>query len=259
MQREFVNYEIDESVATVTVNRPPVNAIDHQTLAELGAVFDELFLNERVRAVIFTGGGKKAFIAGADISVILGLDRRKGMKFSQSGHDLTLKIEHFPVPVICAINGLALGGGLEFAMACDIRIASEKARLGVPEIKLGAYPGAGGTQRLPRLIGKGKAKELLFTGDDISAEEAYRIGLVEKVVPEDQVLPEAMKMAQKISEMGPIAVQLAKKVINQGIDVPLRHALDLEAEYFGELCATEDMKEGAKAFLEKRAPNFRGR
>ena len=206
-----------------------------------------------------TGAGEKAFVAGADITIFPTLDRESGEKFVSELQGVLNRIEELDKVVICAINGLALGGGCELAMACDIRIASEKVKLGQPEVNLSVIPGGGGTQRLPRLVGIGKAKEIIFTADMISAEEAKNIGLVEKVVPAGEAVNEAKKMAKKILSKGPIAIKLAKKAINEGLNMTLRQGLKLEARFFGEICTTEDQKEGGKAFLEKRKPQFKGR
>jgi len=259
MSRNYVNYLIEEGMAIVTINHPPVNAIDRKMVLELEQVVDELEVKPDAKIIILTGAGDKAFIAGADIPVFSDLNKVSAEKFVLSIQSVLFKIEESQKVVICAINGHALGGGCEVAMACDIRIASEKAKFGQPEVNLGVIPGAGGTQRLPRLVGKGKAMELVFTGDMISAEEAKAIGLVNLVVPLESLMEEAKKMAKKILSKGPIAISMAKKAIHEGLEMKLKEGLKLEARLFGELFETYDMREGVKAFLEKRTPHFEGR
>ncbi len=259
MGREFISYEMEKATAIIVINRPPVNALNPDLMNELGEAFEEIGRNADVRAVILTGAGGRVFVAGADVNEILGYGREEGEDFSAMGQKIINKIANFNRPVICAINGLALGGGCELAMACDIRIISEKASIGQPEAGLGVMPGAGGTQRLPRLTSPGMAKLLLFTGDGISASEALRIGLVEKVVPDDQVLNAAKEVADKIASKGPEAIKLIKRAINEGLDLPLSDALNLEGRLFGEVCSTEDKKESITAFLEKRAPKYQGK
>jgi enoyl-CoA hydratase len=259
MAREYVNYVIEEGIAVVTINYPPVNALNQKTVKELGEVIDELENKIEAKIIILTGGGDKAFVAGADIPIFFDFDRRTAEEFALSIQSVLMKMEESRKVVICAMNGLALGGGCEVAMACDIRIASRKARLGQPEVNLGVIPGAGGTQRLPRLVGKGRAMELVFTADMISAEEARDIGLVNRVVPPENLMEEAKKMARKILSKGPIAISMAKKALHEGLDMKLKEGLRLEARLFGELFETLDVKEGVKAFLEKRPPRFEGR
>jgi enoyl-CoA hydratase len=259
MARDYVNYVVEEGIALVTINHPPVNALDQKTVSELGQAMDELEKRPEAKIIILTGGGDKAFVAGADITAFTGLTRVTAEQFAFSIQSILLKMEGSKKVVICAINGLALGGGCEVAMACDIRIASEKAKLGQPEVNLGVIPGAGGTQRLPRLVGKGRAMELVFTTDMISAEEARAIGLVNRVVPPGSLLEEAKKMAKKILSKGPVAITLAKRAINEGLEMDLKEGLKLEAKLFGELFDTFDMREGVKAFLEKRPPRFENR
>jgi enoyl-CoA hydratase len=259
MARDYVNYVVEEGIALVTINHPPVNALDQKTVSELGQAMDELEKRPEAKIIILTGGGDKAFVAGADITAFTGLTRVTAEQFAFSIQSILLKMEGSKKVVICAINGLALGGGCEVAMACDIRIASEKAKLGQPEVNLGVMPGAGGTQRLPRLVGKGRAMELVFTTDVISAEEARAIGLVNRVVPPGSLLEEAKKMAKKILAKGPVAITLAKRAINEGLEMDLKEGLKLEAKLFGELFGTFDMREGVKAFLEKRPARFENR
>ncbi len=258
MSRQFVHAENEAGIVIVTINRPPVNALNAQLIKELIDTFDELDKDPKVSVVILTGMGK-AFIAGADIKEIPALNEESGKEFSALGQELTNRIDAFSRPVIGAIEGLALGGGCEVALACDIRIASESAKFGQPEANLAVIAGAGGTQRLPRLVGKGKAKELLFTGEMIDAQEALRIGLVEKVVSKGEALNEAKVMAWKIQGKGPVAIALTKKAVNEGMDLPLTEGLKIERDAFGKVCASEDKNEGIKAFLEKRKPNFQGR
>lgn len=259
MAWDYVNCVVEEGIAVVTINHPPVNALDQKTVAELGQVIDELEKKPEARIIILTGAGEKAFIAGGDITVFPGLNRVTAEQFALSIQSTLSKMEESRKVVICAINGLALGGGCEVAMACDIRIASEKAKLSQPEVNLGVMPGAGGTQRLPRLVGRGKAMELVFTTDMISAEEAKAIGLVNRVVPAESLLEEAKKMAKKILTKGPVAIAMAKRAIHEGLEMTLKEGLKLEAKLFGELFETSDMREGVKAFLEKRTPHFEGR
>jgi enoyl-CoA hydratase len=257
--RRFVNYTVEERVAWVTIDNPPVNTLNSALVGELKAVFEELEQNDDVLVVILRGGGEKAFVAGADIKQFPAMDPAVAEKFASEGNGVFNRIEDFKGPVIAAIQGFALGGGCELAMACDIRLASEDAKLGQPETGLAIIPGYGGTQRMPRLIPTGKAKELIFTGEMIDAAEAMRIGLVDRVVKREHLLDEAKKMARKILDKGPLAIKAAKKAINEGLAVPLREGLRLESRYFGGLFSTEDKDEGARAFLEKRKPVFKGK
>jgi enoyl-CoA hydratase len=226
---------------------------------ELGTVFRELEENDDVLMVILRGGGEKAFVAGADIKQFPTMDQAIAEKFSSAGQDVFNQIENFKGPVIAAIQGFALGGGCELAMACDIRVASEDAKFGQPETGLAIIPGYGGTQRMPRLIPTGKARELIYTGDMIDAMEAMRIGLVDRVVKREDLLDEAGRLAAKILTKGPLAIKAAKKAINEGLALPLREGLKLESRIFGTLFTTEDKNEGALAFLEKRKPLFTGK
>lgn len=259
---EFKNLVIKkgEGLGWIIVNRPDkLNALNRQTVAELKAAFEEFRIDAEVKAVILTGSGEKAFIAGADISEFIDLDLEGGRRYAQLGQDLTKFIENFSKPVIAAINGYALGGGTEFALACHIRLASENAKMGQPEVKLGLIPGFGGTQRLSRLVGKGKALELILSGKIIDAKEACETGLVNKVVPAASLLSEAEAMAKDIIKNAPLALEYAIEAVNKGLERTLEEGLHLEAEIFGRACSTEDSLEGAKAFLEKRKPNFQGR
>jgi len=249
-----------EGIGWITVNRPEkLNALNVATIGELQAAFREFEADPEVKAIILTGTGEKAFIAGADIGEFSGLSAETGAHFARRGQDMTRTIENCGKPVIAAINGYALGGGTEIALACHIRLASENAKLGQPEVKLGIIPGYGGTQRLPRLVGKGKAMELIFTGRMVEAREALEIGLVNKVVPPAGLLAEAEALAREIIKNAPLAISYAVRSINQGLDKSLDEGLELEAEIFGQSCGTEDAREGSRAFMEKRKPNFRGR
>jgi enoyl-CoA hydratase len=259
MPREYVNFKIDDRIALVTVDRPPVNALNRQVQDEIRDVFEEFQrIIDDVGAVIITGAGNKAFIAGADIKMITELGSDDALKFSEDFHAILNMVEGFNRVVIAAINGLALGGGSEVALACDIRVADESALFGFPEVGLGVMPGAGGTQRLARLVGLGKAKELILTGDFISASEAKSIGLVERIACRGEVVLEAKKIAGRVLLRGPLAIANAKRAINEGISLTLKDGLSREAQLFSELFCTQDLKEGSRAFLEKRTPKFIG-
>ncbi|GAB4329432.1 MAG: enoyl-CoA hydratase-related protein [Candidatus Zixiibacteriota bacterium] len=256
---ENIKVEINAPIATVTIDRPKVlNALNDATIAELVDAFQSLDGNRDVRVVILTGGGEKAFVAGADINELKVCDVRGGIDKSVRGQNLLNLMEESRLIIIAAVNGFALGGGCEIAMACDIRLASENAKFGQPEVNLGIIPGYGGTQRLPRLVGPGKAKHLILTGELISAAEAHRIGLADEVYPASELMEKATKMAQTIASKGPVAVMTAKRCINLGMNVDLKSALEYEYTQFGVICATEDKTEGCAAFLEKRAPQFKG-
>ena len=257
---ENIKIDRDDDVAVLTIDRPKVlNALNDATIAELSRGFDELGSDDRIRVIILTGGGDKAFVAGADIAELAVCDVQGGMAKSRRGLDLLYKIEHLSKPVIAAINGFALGGGCEIAMACDIRIASDAAQMGQPEVVLGIIPGYGGTQRLPRLVGAGMAKKLLYTGDRIKAAEALRIGLVEEVVPAAELLSHCMQLAKTIALRGPLAVATVKKAVHYGLNVDLDSGCEYEITHFGAICASADQKEGCAAFLEKRKPKFTGK
>jgi len=254
-----ITMEIDGHLAVLTINRPKaMNALNHETITEIGSAFDELEKNGETRVMILTGA-EKAFVAGADIAELMAADAEGGRRISERGNTLFKKIEDSDIVSIAAINGFALGGGCEIAMACDIRIASEKAKLGQPEVSLGVIPGYGGTQRLARLVGKGKAKELILTGDMVSGEDARKIGLVERVVEPEELMDTARKMAKTIISKGPVAIRLAKKAINYGSETDLDSGIKFEIDKFGEIFGTEDKNEGTKAFLEKRKPDFKNK
>jgi enoyl-CoA hydratase len=257
--RKYINFHIEDKVALVIVDRPPVNALNSQVQEEIKDVFEELKTKSDVGTVIITGGGNKAFIAGADIKMISELGSIEAFEMSEHVHEIFDLIEEFDRVVIAAINGLALGGGCEVALACDIRVADEDAIFGFPEVSLGVIPGAGGTQRLARLVGSGKAKEIIFTGDPINAAEAKSIGLVERVVHRGEAVLEAKKIANQILLRGPIAIRNAKKAINEVANMNLKEGLKREAQLFSELFNTQDLKEGTMAFLEKRKPIFVGK
>lgn len=255
----MVQLEKEGNVAIITLNNPPVNALNSQLLGELEETVDSLYNDSEVGALVITGAGEKAFVAGADISEFPSLTKDNGEKLARRGQSVFQKIADLPFPVVAAVNGFALGGGMELALACDIRVASDNAQVGLPEVTLGIFPGYGGTQRLPRLIPSGKAKELIFTGDQIKAEEAAQVGIVEHVVPAGEALGKAKEIAGKIVKRAPLAIKEAKKAVNQGLDMTLEEGQKLEASLFGGLCETEDQKEGAKAFLEKRKPEYKGK
>jgi enoyl-CoA hydratase/carnithine racemase len=255
-----VRYEKKGSIAYVTVDRPKVlNALNTPTWADLHAAFEDAKADAFVRGVILTGAGDKAFIAGADISELAHVDAYEAEESSRFGQRVLDLVENLGKPVIAAINGFALGGGCETAMACTIRIAAEHAKFGQPEVKLGLLPGGGGTQRLPRLVGKGRALQLILTGETISAQEAYRIGLVNEIVPAANLVARAETILKQISANAPIAIKFSLEAANKGMDTSQAEGFALEASYFGICAATEDKKEGTSAFLEKRAPQFRGR
>src|SRR5579871_510897 len=260
MNFENILLEKKNSIAYVTVNRRKVlNALNMATMEELRAAFHDIKNDTAMRVVIFTGSGEKAFVAGADISELSKHDAVSGKEYTHRGQSVLNLIENLGKPVIACINGFALGGGCEVAMACTFRLASENARLGQPEVKLGIIPGYGGTQRLPRLVGKGVAMQLLLAGEMISAQEAHRIGLVNEVTAPAELIPRAEAIAQKIIANGPLAVQYTMEAVNKGMEMSLPEGLYLEAVLFGVTCATEDKTEGTKAFLEKRQAQFKGR
>ena len=250
---EHLLYATRDSITTITVNRPSVrNALNVATMEELASAFDRVKADAATRVVILTGAGEKAFVAGADISEIAALTESTGEEFSRRGQAVFDRIESLGKPVIAAVNGYALGGGCELAMACTLRIAAENAVFGQPEVKLGVIPGYGGTRRLPRLIGKSRALQLLLTGETIPAEQALTLGLVDAVVPLESLRGKAESIAEQIARNAPVAVRLCLEAVNLGTPAD-------EAKLFGRACGTEDMKEGTRAFLEKRAAEFKGR
>ena len=256
---ENIKTEISDRVAVLTVDHPPVNSFNTQVVTELEQAMDELLADDEVKVVIITGGGTRAFIAGADIPEIkAALEQSDGLKETTGqGQALFLKIEKATKPIIAAINGFCLGGGMELAMSCHMRVCSDRAQLGQPEINLGIIPGWGGTQRLPRLANRGKAIEMILTGDMITAQDAYRLGLVNKVVPHDAVLKEAQGLARKIASKSKLPVAAALRAITEGLAVPIQEGLKIEADEFDKLGSSEDAREGVSAFLEKRPPQFK--
>ena len=257
---ENLLYEKKNSIAYITVNRPKVlNALNSATMVELRAAFESARDDAEVRVVILTGAGEKAFIAGADINELNRLSPVEAKEYTHRGQAVFDLIENLGKPTIACINGFALGGGCELAMACTIRLASENAKLGQPEVKLGIIPGYGGTQRLPRLVGKGMAMQLNLTGEMITAQEALRIGLVNDVAKPADLMARAEAMAQKIAANAPLAIKYCMDAVNKGTQMTLAEGLFLEATLFAVSCATEDKKEGTSAFLEKRAANFQGK
>lgn len=248
----FVNYETEGRIAIITINRPEaLNALNEDVLKDLKAAFESVDQNE-IRAIILTGAGEKSFVAGADIAAMSTMTKKEGEVFGKFGNDIFRMIETFPIPVIAAINGFALGGGNELAMSCDIRICSDNAMFGQPEVGLGITPGFGGTQRLARIIGVGKAKELVYGARNIKADEAYRLGLVNNVYPQAELLAAAKKLAGIIAANAPIAVRNCKKAMNDGLQVDMDKAIAIEEKLFGDCFETADQKEGMGAFLEKR-------
>ena len=253
---QYVNLAVENGIATLTISNPPANLLSKAVLTEINSVLDELPKNPAARVLIITGAGT-FFIVGADIKEISGLTgAAQGKEAATLGQMVFDKLEALPIPSIAAINGHCLGGGNEMAMACTIRIASDRARIGQPEINLGIMPGFGGTQRLARIVGKAKALELNLTGDMLNAQTAYEIGLVNKVVPEADVMKQATGLAKKIAEKSKLPVQRILKVTREGLEMSLKEGLALEAKLFGELCDSQDMKEGLTSFLEKRRPKF---
>jgi enoyl-CoA hydratase len=253
-------YERDGAVAILTFNRPKVlNALNAATLRDLAAALDGLANDEEIRAIVLTGAGEKSFVAGADINELAVLTPAQGKEHARHGQRIFDRIEQLGKPVIAAINGFALGGGCELALACTLRIAADTARLGQPEINLGIIPGYGGSQRLPRLVGKGIAMEILLTGDTVSAQRAYEIGLVNRVVPAAELMTAARAMAQALAAKAPIATRYIVEAVNNGLDMPLDQGQFLETSLFGAIASTEDTKEGTSAFLEKRKAAWKGR
>ena len=260
MTYQTLLFDVRDGVAFITINRPDkLNALNDQVVDDLAAAAERIATDPAIRGAIITGSGPKAFVAGADIGDLAKQGPFDGKARSLRGQAVLRRLETSGKPVIAAINGYALGGGCELALACHLRIAADTAKFGQPEVKLGIAPGYGGTQRLPRLVGKGVAFRLILTGEVIDAQEAYRIGLVNKVVPAADLLPESEKLLRDILATGPLAVSLALEAVDRGLDMTLDDGLLLEANHFGLLAATHDMKEGLTAFLEKRPPRFEGR
>jgi enoyl-CoA hydratase len=258
MAYQHLTLSVQDRIATLTVNRPDkLNALNTATISELGAAIDELEDRDEIAAVILTGAGR-AFIAGADISELSGQSALEGERLARRGQEIFRRFERSPKPTIAAVNGFALGGGCELAMSCHVRIASEAAKFGQPEVKLGLIPGYGGTQRLARLIGRGRALQLLLTGEMIDAQEAYRIGLVNRVVPPEQLIGAATAMIQQMLMNAPLGLASCIDLVDRGLEMPLDDALALEATRFGVLISTKDTAEGTRAFLEKRPARFSG-
>jgi enoyl-CoA hydratase len=259
MVYENIIYQVEEGIATITFNRPKaLNALNTALLEDFSAALDEIAADENIRVLVLTGAGDKSFVAGADISELATFNSLTAKNFSQNSHAIIAKLQALPIAAIAAVNGFALGGGTEIAIACDFIYASENAKFGQPEINLGLIPGFGGTQRLPRLIGSNMAKELVFTGKMISAAEARQIGLANKVVPQDQLMEETMKTAREIASKGKVSLRAAKQAINLGLNTDLATGIHIEVEGFGMCYGSSDSKEGTSAFLEKRKAVFKG-
>jgi len=260
MEFKYVIYEKSEGIATITLNRPDaLNAFSQEVVVEVLQAIDDVKNDDNVRVVILTGAGEKAFSAGADIKAMKGMNALKARELSLMGEKLCLAFENLEKPVIAAINGYALGGGMEVAMSCDFRIASENARMGQTEINIGLIPGWGGTQRLTRLIGATKAKELVYTGKLIDAKTAEQLGLLNMVVPADKFKETVRQFALELAQKAPVALKIAKALINKGAEISLDVALALEREGFGVVASSEDLQEGVSAFMEKRKPTFKGK
>ncbi len=256
---KFIKVETRDGIGVLTVNRPDkLNALNAETVAELHRALEQLAEDQSVRAVVLTGAGEKSFVAGADIGELAQMTPLSGIEVSRQGQHAFRFLETMRKPVIAAVNGFALGGGLELALACHFRLASENAKFGLPEVKLGIIPGYGGTVRLPRVVGRGRALELMLTGEMMDAQDAYRMGLVNRVYPQAELLGAAEELAKKIAANGPIAVALAIEAVDNGYHASTEDALRLESNLFGLLAATSDMREGMGAFLEKRKANFKG-
>ncbi len=259
MEYQNIIFQIEEQIATITFNRPEVlNALNEASLKEFSHAVDKVAGDEGIRVLILTGAGDKSFVAGADITEFLKFNALKAKAFSETGHGLVNKLQELSIPVIAAVNGFALGGGCEVVIACDFIYASENAMFGLPEINLGIIPGFGGTQRLPRLIGKNRAKEMIFTGKMIPAVEAQTMGLVNKVCAQDQLMNEVLNVARTIVSKGKVSLRAAKQAINTGMDVDLKTGCRIEIDAFAICLASPDAKEGTLAFLEKRAADFKG-
>ncbi|MEN6389670.1 MAG: enoyl-CoA hydratase-related protein [Syntrophomonas sp.] len=259
MPYDNVILEKDNNIGILYINRPKaLNALNVVTIQEIGKAIDEVRMDDEIKVLIITGSGDKAFVAGADIIGFMGFSPAQARYYTDEGEQIFRKLDALEKPVIAAVNGFALGGGCELALACDIRLASDNAVFGLPEVSLGVIPGYGGTQRLPRLIGEGRAKELTFTAGTIDAAEAYRVGLVNHVYPISELLDQARKLAKKIMKNAPLSVAYAKLAIGQGLQGDLDSGLRIESNFFGLCVASEDMKEGTQAFVEKRKPQFKG-
>lgn len=259
MSYNTIIFEEENGIATITINRPKsLNALNTEVFHELAPLLDNISQNENIRVLIITGAGEKAFVAGADISELAELNALEGKYFVKTGHDCMAKLQGLPIPVIAAVNGFALGGGLELALACDFIYASENAKFGLPEITLGLIPGFGGTQRLARIVGKNIAKEMIFTGKTISAGDGAALGFVNKVLPQADLIEESRKTAESITRKGKVSLNAAKQAINRGMDVDLASGCGIEIDAFGLCMASEDAREGTTAFLEKRKPDFKG-
>ncbi len=259
MDDRVVNLEIEGAVAVVTIDRPPVNALNRAVISQLGDIIDQVAADDSVRALVLRGAGPKAFVAGADIAEFPALTVDTAELLARRGQDVTVRLQAMPKPSIAAVHGFALGGGCELALACDFRIAAESARFGQPEINLGIIPGYGGTQRLARLVGASRAKYLCITGEQVTAQEAYRIGLADAVVPDAELFSSAMALANKLAAKAPVALGLIKRAVDEGLDKEFGVGMDLEACLFGEVFGTADHIEGVNAFLEKRPPRFTGK
>lgn len=255
----LVQFEKEAGIAVVTIDNPPMNVLSSHVTRELKEVVSQIYTDPEVIVVILTGAGKRAFMAGADIKEFpqwIHLEKEELRKVTTANHEVFTLLENLPKPTIAAINGFALGGGCELALACDIRIAEEQAQLGLPEVKLGLFPGAGGTQRLPRLVGEAKAKELMFTGDPVTAEEALAIGLINQMVPKGDGLDRAKEMAEKMASLSLQALSRIKQAVNDGTEMDLQAGLELEVDLFLDIFKTEDVREGVQAFIEKRSARF---
>ena len=259
MKYENIIFQVKDGIATITFNRPEtLNALNSDILKELSQALDEIAQDENIRVLILTGAGEKAFVAGADINELAAFNTLEAKHFSEEGHVLMHKLQTLPIPVIAAVNGFALGGGSEIALACDFIYASENAMFGLPEINLGIIPGFGGTQRLPRLIGKNRAKEMIFTGKMIPATEAQAMGMVNKVCSPEQLMDEVVRTAQTMASKGKVTLRAAKQAVNNGMNVDLATGCSIETDAFSLCMASPDAKEGTSAFLEKRKPDFKG-